>query len=356
MPSALEIAQGRSAPLSSSLFYSVQTRAPLFSAFDFRTSATKNFKSLSLISLPDSAFVDYNEGFTSSNARFALREFQCSLIGGIIQAENITMREWNESHEGHDWFQIQTETKILADILNVERQLIKGTSNDAKGFPGAKEMTPFLSGNTFTMTDAPDDYDFERSVLNVAGTTANTATSVYSFAFGPMQCQGIIGNAGGSGEIFEIGEARQQFLAPDSSAPTKTSEHTVMQIHGYVGLSVSGHNQQIEGQTVPTQYSVRRAANITKDSGKTLTDSVMEKLATSHETGVMPSLFAMSARSGDQLAASRSHTAVHINLGGGGDARNSSGSVTPARPREWEGIPIVYPQPNCIGNTDAIES
>ena len=357
MPSALEIAQGRNAPLTQGLFYTVNTRHPLFSAFDFRTSVDTKFKSLSLISLPSSKFADLNEGFAPGYARFALREFSCSLIGGQVSIERITREAWDRSHPGLDYESIQTEAKIMADILHVEKQLIKGTSNDAKGFPGAKDMTPFITGNTFTMADAPDDYDFKRTVLDAEGTTSSTASSVYSFVFGEMECQGVIGNdQTGAGELFHVGPTVTEFLAPDASKPTERLEHDTFQMEGYIGLSVSGFNLQEDDQTVPTQYSVRRMANVTKDSGKTVDDAKMEKLAISHGTGYTPSLFAMSARSGDQLAGSRQATAIHYSLGGGGDARNNSGSVQPRRPDNWEGIPIVYPQPGVIGNTDAIES
>lgn len=355
MPSAIEIAQGRSAPLSAGIFEAIQTSHPLFSAFDMRTSASDNFLTLARVSLPTSGFKNLGEGFTASDAKFALREFSCSLIGGKVQAELISMQKWNRNHPGLDWWGIQVDAKMTADILHLERQIIRGLSHDAKGFPGAKDMTPFITGNVLAMTDTPDDSDFTKTVVNVAGTTANTASSAYSFVFGPMQAQLVMGGDSG-GELFEVGEPIRQFLAPDANAPTETSEHMAVQIHGWVGLSISGFNQSVAGQTVPTQYSVRRAANITADSGKGMTDKVMEKLAVSHGTGVTPSLFAMSARSADQLAASRNATAIHVNLGGGGNARNYSGSINPMRPREWEGIPIAIPQPNVIGNTDAIEA
>lgn len=356
MPSALEIAQGRSAPLSTSLFYAVQTRTPLFSAFDFRTSVDTKFKTLSLISLPTSAFVDFNEGFSPSYARFALREFTCSLIGGLVQLERITREAWDRSHPGLSYESIQTEAKVIADILHVERQLIKGWENDPKGFPGAKQMTPFTTGNVLAMTDSADDSGFAKTVINAGGTTSSTASSVYSFVFGEMECQGILGNdQTGAGEIFHVGETVKQFKAPNPDRPTEESEHDIFQMEGYVGLSVTGFNLQEEGQAVPTQYSMRRLANVTKDEGKTLDDEKMEKLALSHGVGYTPSLLAMSHRSGDQLANSRTPS-IHYNIGGGGSARDFSGSVKPSRPTSWEGIPIVYPQPSVIGNTDAIEA
>lgn len=354
MPTAFEIAQGRPAPLTEGIFEAVQTRHPLFSHFDTRTSAEDKFLSLARVSLPSSSFANLGEGFSSSTAKFSLREFSCSLIGGKVEAELISMRKWDRNHPGNGYFAIQLESKMTADILHVERQIIRGLENDAKGFPGAKDMTPFVTAALLTAAQTPDDYDFEKTVLNVAGSTASTASSVYSFVFGEMEAQLVLGNDGGA-ELFAVSEPMDQHIAPDPNQPDKTLLHRLVQIEGWVGLSIGGFNQQQQGQEVPTQYSVRRAANVTGDADKGCTDSVMEKLGLMHGTGRFPNLFAMSGRSGDQLAKSRSATEVFISLGGGGDARTRSASIQPKRPDNWEGVPIVYPQPGVIPNNDAIE-
>lgn len=359
MPTALEIAQGRNVPLSSALFMAVQTRTPLLSRFDARTTAGYNFLSLALISLPSSAFARYGEGFSASNARFALREFSPSLIGGIIMAEKITMERWDREHptlEGGGWFGIQTEAKFIADMQNLERQLIKGLSNDANGFPGAKEMTPYSTSNAFLMTASASDYNYQRTVLNVAGSTAGTASSIYSFIFGETEAQLVIcGVDGDSGELIRMGERTLQKIAPDPvNYPAKISEHWLAQMDGHMGLSVSGHNNQVAGQTVPTQYSVRRACNVTAQTGYTCTDKVLDKLTRSHGVGKRPNLIAMSERSGEQLAASRT-PAVQFMMGSG-DAAAMQSNIYPDPPENWRGIPIVYPGPDVIGNTDAIEA
>lgn len=357
MPNALEIAQGRQTPLTAGLFMAVRDEAPLFSAFDVRTTSGTSFLSLAVVSLPSSSFANLGEGFTNSDGKLELREFSCSLIGGQVKAELISAGLWDKAHQGSGstWFDLQTMLKVKADVQNVERQIILGRSNDAKGFPGAKELTPYSAG-VFTMAETSAKYNFQRPVLNVGGTTADTASSVYSFVFGEMESQLILGNDSG-GELIQIGETITQDLAPDPvNEPSKLLRHDVAQLEGFVGLSVSGFNQQIDGQTIPTQYSVRRAANITADSGKTCTDTVIDKLTLSHGTGRGSSLLAMSHRSGEQLAASRQATAVNFNMGQSGDAQNAVATIYPAPPPSWNGIPIVYPLPSVIGDTDAIES
>jgi hypothetical protein len=355
MPTALQIAQGRNVPLTAGLMMAVQTSHPLISAFDVRTTTDKRFMSLVLTGLPSSGFVNYNEGFTPSQCSLAVREFDCKLIGGQIAEEVITANEWNKAHPnvGYTFFDLQTETKVVADMRHINRVLVYGTTVDAKGFPGMKELTPFISGNTLSLTDSPDDSDFEKSVINAGGTAAGTASSVYSVIFGEKEAQLVIGNDSG-GEFFTMSDIIQQMLAPDSNEPTKTSLHNVMQLHGFVGLSVGGFTKLTPDQTVPTQYAIRRLANVTTDAAAKVTDAKLEKLVLSHGDGKRPSLLAMSPRSGDQWAASRSASSVSVFLGGMTTAQASQVNLQAPRPTNYEGIPVVYD--SVIKNNDTVET
>lgn len=337
------------------LFMAIRTVTPLLSSFDARTSDDDKFLSLAVVSLPTSKFVNLGEGLSASEGALELREFSCSQIGGLIKAEAETARLWDKHHQrsGYTWFDLQTQLRIEADAKHIEKQMIIGLANDAKGFPGAKDMTPFLTANLMTLTQQAQAYEFKRSVINAAGTTANTASSVYSFVFGELESQLVIGNDTGS-EMLQIGETRRQMIAPDpANAPNDLLEYDLALIRGYMGLSVNGFNQQIAGQAVPTQYAVRRIGNLTADANCKLTDAMMDKLKRSHGSGRRPGLFAMSARSGEHLAASRAPVAVNFNMGQSGDAQNATFTTYPAPPDNWNGIPIVYP--DCIGDTDAIE-
>lgn len=355
MPTAFQIAQGRQVPLSMGLFMAIRTVTPLLSAFDARTSDDDKFLSLAVVSLPTSKFVNLGEGMSSSEGTLELREFSCSQIGGLIKAESETARLWDKHHQrsGYTWFDLQTKLRVESDARHIERQMIQGLANDAKGFPGAKDMTPFLSSNLMTLTQQAQSFEFKRSVINAAGSTANTASSVYSFVFGELESQLVIGNDTGA-EMLQIGETRRQMMAPDpTNAPNELLEYDLALIRGYLGLAVNGYNQQIAGQPVPTQYAIRRIANLTADNGSRLNDAMMDKLKRSHGGGRAPGLFAMSARSGEQLAASRAPVAINFNMGQSGDAQNATFTTYPAPPDNWNGIPIVYP--DCIGDTDAIE-
>lgn len=357
MPTAIQIAQVRQTPFTAGLLMAVMDSHPLFSAFDFRTVDGYEFLSLALKSRPNPAtFANYGEGFSHTDAVFELRNFSCSLVGGIVKAECITEERWNRENSALDWewFDIQTEEKFFESILGLEIQMIRGRSYDAKGFPGLKEMTPFSAGNVMELTDTASSFKFTRSVIDAGGDTAGTASSVYSVIFGEKDCQGILGGGASSGEFLRLGEPKIQMLEPDhENNPGKLSEHKVAQMSGHIGLSVAGFNQQQEGQTIPVQYSARRLANVTADEGATLNDAKMDKLRRSHGTGKRPSLFAMSERSGEQLAASRAPVQIY-NMGSG-DAATNQANLHPDPPTSWRDIPIVYPGPDVIADDDAIE-
>ena len=215
-------------------------------------------------------------------------------------------------------------------------------------------MTPFASGTIFTPAETSAKYEYVRPVLNVGNgisMTANTASSAYSFVMGQLHCQIVLGSDTGC-DLFQFTELIRQFVANPSDA-NKQILKDMAQILGHVGFAVGGFSPDMVGQAIPTQYSLRRAANITADVGAKMTDAVMDKLARSHGPGKTPNLFAMSARSGEQLAASRQPTAVNIALGAG-PAIAQTYNTYPEPPNNWRGIPIVYPL--CIGEADAVEA
>ena len=354
MPTLLEISQGRNVPLSAGIMQAVYTQTPALSAFDARTASGTKFQTLALTGLPTAGgFVNYGEGFTSANATLGLREFEAKLTGGKVQAERITANEWNRTHaaSGVTYFDLQLNARMITEMKNIEKVIFYGTAQDAKGFPGLKELTPFTGA--LSLTADPGATDYVTPVINAAGTTATTASSVYSVVYGEMDAQLVLCNDGG-GELFTMTEIIEQHLAPDpTNAPLATLVYDVSQIYGYFGLSVGGMNQTQTGG-VPTQYSVRRLANLTEDSGKGLTDAKLEQLVLSHGDNIQPSVLFMNGRSGRQWADSRSASTATLFLGMSGDAKNNTGSLRAARPTNFEGIPVVYT--SAIRSTDAIEA
>lgn len=356
MPTAAQIAMGRNTRLSAGLLLSVAADVPLLDAFDVRTTTETEFLTLSRDSLPSSSFVRLGEGVSGGEASLSIRKASCSRIGGLVSAPVDSARMWDNAHaeSGFTWFGLQADSRVKADMKNIEKQLIQGLANDALGFPGANDITPFIAANLFTMAETAAKYEYKRPVLNAGSgvsLTANTASSVYSFCFGPLESQLIWGNDNG-GDLFQFSEIVRQFLANPNDS-TKQILTDMAQIVGHVGFAVGGFSPDQVNQAVPTQYSLRRAANLTADVGAKLTDAIMGKLVGSHGPAKRPSLIAMASRSGEQLAASRAPTSVNINMGPG-NADAQSFVTYPEPPKDWRGIPIVYPL--CITESGAVEA
>lgn len=355
MPTLLEIAQGRQIPLTAGIFEAVATQAPALAAFDARTTASTRFMALALTGLPTaSGFKDYGEGATHGGASLAVREFEAKLTVAKVQVEKLTAARWDAEHaaSGTTYFDLQLMARMAAEMRHLERIIFYGTAQDAKAFPGLKELTAYSPGNSLSLTEDPGATDFVKSYVNAGGSTANTASSVYSVVHGPMDCQLVVCNDGG-GELFHMEEPIRQHIAPDANAPTATLEYLITQISGHFGVAVSGMNQT-PNDVIPTQYSVRRLGNLTEDSGKGVTDAKLEQLVLSHGDGIVPDRVYMNGRSARQWADSRSASTATLFLGMSGDARNNTGSLRAKRPDNFEGIPVTYT--SAITSTEAINS
>lgn len=353
MPTLLEIAQGRQIPLTAGIIEAAATKAPALMVFDARTTSSSRFMALALTGLPTaSGFKNYGEGFTHGSATLAVREFEAKLAGAKVQVEQITAARWDAEHasSGTTYFDLQVMARMASEMRHLERVIFYGTDQDAKGFPGLKQLTPY--SNALTLTEDPGATDYVKSVINAGGTTSSNASSVYSVVHGPLDCQLVVCNDGG-GELFTMTEPLRQHIAPDSASPDATLEYLVTQIHGHFGVAVSGMNQT-PNAVVPTQYSVRRLANLTEDSGKGVTDAKLEQLVLSHGDGIVPSRLYMNGRSARQWADSRSASTASLFLGMSGDAKNNTGSLRAARPDNFEGIPVTYT--SAIASNEAINS
>ena len=355
MPTLLEICQARQIPFTGGIIEAVETAVPALMAFDTRTTSGTKFQALARTSLPTaSGFKDYNQGATAGAASFALREFQAKLLLAKVQVEMVTAARWDaeKAVDAPSYFDLQVQATMQSEMKNLEKCLFYGTSQDAKAFPGLKQLTPYVTANVLTLTEDPGATDYIKTVINAAGTTSSTASSVYSVVHGVLDCQLVVCNDNG-GELLGMTEPFRQALAPDSNSPTATLEYMLAQISGHFGVSVSGMNQT-PNSVVPTQYSVRRLANLTEDSGKGVTDAKLEQLVLSHGDGIVPSRLYMNGRSARQWADSRSASTATLFLGMSGDARNNIGSLRAKRPDNFEGIPVTYT--SAIASNDAIES
>lgn len=194
---------------------------------------------------------------------------------------------------------------LRAAFFAYEQQLFNGTvGGDATGFAG--------------FADVLDDLD-DAMVVNAAGTTGDTGSSVWLVRIGEDDVIGVLGEDG----VFMMGDTVTQNHV-DGTGKNYPAYYTPGT--GYTGIQVGG------------AFSIARIANLTKDSGKGLTDDLVAAALELFPAGRPPTHVVMNKRSQEQLRASRTAT-------------NATGAPAPI-PEDVFQIPIVTT--DAIGNTEAL--
>ena len=284
--------------------------------FPFRTIRGTTYKTGIRTGLPTTAFRAANEGQTPSKSTFVDRLVQAYIFGGQIEVDKAVA----DAHEdGAAALQaIEASGVMQSAMRNIGKQVWYGVTNDSKGFPGLKAATP-----KSTNTSAGDPL-----CIDATGSTSGAASSVYAVKFGT----GDLTLIGGNSSTFELGDwIVQQVTAANSGKLTAY----VNSLTAWIGLQIAHEN------------AVRRICNVTTDSSKGLTDSLLAQLVNSFPVGYTPDAIFMSRRSRSQLQAART-----VTLFGSGKVRPEQPAVAPL-PTEYDGIPIYAT--DSILNTDATE-
>lgn len=360
-PNAAEVAAVSGNPVLRGLINATIDETPALNHFYVSEMEGTRILTLGIVALPTGGFLNMGEGYSNGHTETALVEFNASRIGGAVEAQESPMLLYNRAKERAiksgmvpDYLSLQAIGRTKGQFLTLENQIFKGVSNDAKGFPGLKALTPFVSGNVLTTSETAQDSDWLRSVINAAGTTSSTASSIYLVKYGELDCSLQMGGNGGMSNFLNLPAPERtwrSFTDPvDGVTKLDWFWHTAAE--GYIGLSVAGGNEANASRRVP-QRSVRRICNVTADSGKTCTDALLQKGVMAFPSNMRPDAIFMSYRSRDQLQADRSTVVLqHTDPAGS----RPSGAATPRAPipTHFEGIPIIVTP--AIGNTDAIES
>ena len=289
------------------LIEEVQTAAPEVSVFDARTIKGTSYRTLLRTGLPSTGFRKVNGGFAASKSTFESKLVQCFVAGGRVEVDKATLQA---SEDGPEFVKATEASGVMESALqNIGKQIYYGTSLNADGFPGLQAMV-----NAAMVVDA-------------TGSTATTGSSVYAVRMGPRFVQLLFGN----GDAMALSDWRDETLYDANNLPFPGE---VADLCGWVGL-----------QCV-SQYAVARIKNLTADSGKGLTDSLLADLLQKFPAGTKPDFLFMSRRSCTQLQKSRT-----VVLSGQGRTRPDQEVMAP-RPTSFENVPIV--ETDSILNTEAI--
>lgn len=287
------------------LIEEVLTSAPEAERFPYRTISGTSYPTVTRTSLPTVGFRKANDGVAATKSEFVRKLVQAYILGGRVEVDKAVAMAHEDGMEAYEM--IEAVGTMKAALIELGSQIWYGTDNEADGFPGIKAALPFTAGVA------------DGSVINAAGTTATTASSVYAVKFGDQDVTLI----GGNGGVPELGDFRDETITGENSNPMPGR---VADLVGWVGLQIGNIN------------CVRRIANVTADSGKTLSTDLMDSLLNSFPVGYRPDAIFMSRRSRLQL---------------------KQDMATPERPTvplptEYDGVAIIAT--DSILNTDAIES
>lgn len=346
-PTAADLAAGRCNEYMAGMLRAIYDQLPVFSSFPaFDLKGTSIF-CLALAALPAAGgFLDLNEGYISSKAQLVTGKVDAKRIGVLIESAKSSTDLWNAERPGMNWIDIQVQARLLSELQNLEKSIFLGTVNDAKAFYGLKQICSPTTANTLALSGTPT-VPFSKSVLNAGGSTANTATSVYTVCHGPMDAGLYMGGPGGVAGFLSMTEIREQYQADPGDA-TRKQRYYITDGEGYCVVALMGSSEQFTDRKYP-QFSVRRAMNVTADVGCTCTESLLDKLIAMHPSGHKPTAIYMSIRSQLQLLADRiANGVVQLNP-------SHTGTVRPGLPTEHRGIPIIVAE-GAILDTQAVEA
>lgn len=209
----------------------------------------------------------------------------------------------------------RTRRNLRQALYWFERQVFRGTAaGDSGGFSGLQDATT-LDALADTM------------VVNATGTTVGGGSSVYMIYTSPDDDgMSLVGQGDGSGnEVINIGvgETYRSLVVDGSGNPFEAYVRTV---GAYLGIQIG------------SAFAVGRICNLTTQTGKGLTDSLLSQCYEKFPANMRPTLIAMNKQSAGQLQRSRT-------------TYSPTGTEAPW-PREWQGIPIV--ETDAIGITETL--
>ena len=293
----LDIAKMNGSDRSVGLIEENLNSAPELEVFPARQIAGTSFKTLVRTAYPTTGFRAANEGVEPTKSTYVNKTFETFYYDGQLEVDNAvaTADELGAAHS----LMLEEDGHARAFLLTAGKQVWygRGTGGDAKGFPGAVELVD------------------SSMVVDAAGTTGDTGSSVYAVVSNPNFFEVIAGN----NTVLNIGEWRKQTITRSSKEMTAWKNS----LEGWVGSAFY------------SKYAVGRIKKLTADSGKTLTDVMLADLINKFPVGVKPTHIFMSRRSRRQLQASRS-----VTLFGQGTTRPNQPAIA-SIPTEYDGIPII---------------
>jgi hypothetical protein len=267
--------------------------APLLSVLAARPVRSNTFVYTKKTANPSVGFRDINDGVENFKGTYSQVTNTLKFLDASFAVDEAAALV---DERGVDHIMgIEAMSHLRQAMAEIEEQIFYGTGNLAAGFSGLANQT-----NLDGAADA--------QVVNAGGTTAATGSSAWLIRTGEEDLQMLWGNQG----VLTVSERMRVERDGSSTGRFWALAHS---IHGWCGLKIG------------TTYSAVRIANLTADSGKGLTDSLISQALEKFPASRGPQYIAMNRRSLGQLQRSRTAT-------------NPTGAPAPF-PQEAFGVPIV---------------
>ena len=259
-----DVTKFNDAELNIGIVSDVLDDAPFLRAMAARTIPGYTYKYLKKTANPAVGFRAANDGRENTKATYSNVTVTAAILDASFAVDVAVAQSDERGAMAH--LGTQAVDHLRSAFAHAETEIIYGS--DSNGFTGLAGQT-----NLDGLSDA--------QVVNAGGTTADTGSSVWLVRSGLMDSHVVWGQEG----VIGIGDTVIQRLA-GSSTGTYPAYYTP--ITAWMGLQLG------------SVYSVVRIANITEDSGKGLTDSLISQALSEFPARRGPSFMVMSRRSQQQ--------------------------------------------------------
>lgn len=308
----LDLAKLNGTGVEAGLIEAVGAAAPEVTALPARTIRGTEYRRVLRTGDPAAAFRAANEGVTGVKSTFESKLVECFILSARVEVDKAIAKAYEDGPEA--LMEIEARGVMRSALRAIGSQAIYGISASVKGFAGLAATVA-----STMKVDAS------------ASGTASTGSSVYVIAAGEDGVQFVYG----SNQALQLSDWRE---GDATDASSNRFAAYIADLTAWVGLQVVN------------PYAIAQIYDLTADSGKTLTDSLLSQAIEKFPLDTAPTHILMNRRSRAQLQRSRT---VTIFSGAGSKAAPVLESIAPI-PTEAFGLPIICT--DSITSTEAIVS
>lgn len=248
-----------------------------------RTIRGINYKTLvrTVLGNPSGSFRNANEGAVPHIHVYENRLVETFLLGPIWRCDRAIAKEYEDGEDAY--VAREALATMQGEMQGLGKQFFYGNSATGYGTGAA--------GNTKGFPGLIDCYDSSNMLVDAGGTSASTGSSVWLIRFGELDVQWVWGLNG----ALAFSDRRIE-TAADPADATKFLEVITQSMTARPGLQVG------------SLRSVCRIRDLTADSGKGLTDSLISQALAKFPANLPPNAVFMNLRSLQQLQSSRTTT------------------------------------------------